>query len=241
VIRWILALALLLVPSIGLAQPDYTPIFNADVARTCTSSTRTLRLPVGNFVFLTPPARIPCALNMIGEGPAVTHLVRGYSGTSNVGFIIFEGGQDGYGGGSIRDLMLDAGTTSGGIALWVHAHLETDPNALSKNPHGLLVDNVIISSSVVDNTSGWNYGVYLDGGDNANPPAGVAPGIRFVRLHNVSVSKASILAYLFYYAMGTRAEMIDCFIPRGSGGVTAQGLNSQATYVVSPSCTLVTP
>jgi hypothetical protein len=245
----IISLSLVLLTTPALAQPvvysgpgngvgDNTSSFNMAVSSVCASGQRTLRVPAGNFLFLSAPARIPCALNLIGEGPAVTHLIRGYTGT---GFIIWEGGQDGYGGGSLRDLMLDAGTTSGGIGLWVHAHLETDPTVLSKNPHGLLVDNVLIGSTVVDSTSGWGYGVYLDGGDNANPPSGVAPGIRFVKLNNVSVSKASTLAYLFYYAMGTRAEMIDCFIPRGTSGVTAQGLNSQATYVVSPSCTLVTP
>lgn len=232
-------LAALLYTGVGDGITDNTSTFNSAVAQVCASNTRTLRVPVGNFIFLSPPARIPCALNLIGEGPAVTHLVRGYQG--GAGFIVWEGGQDQYGGGSLRDLELDAGTTTGGIALWVHAHLETDPTVPSKNPHGLVVENVVISSSSVDSTSGWNYGVYLDGSDNVNPPAGVAPGIRFVKLINVSVSKAAILAYLFYYAMGTRAEMIDCYIPRGQNGVTVQGIGSQATYVVSPSCTLVTP
>jgi hypothetical protein len=233
---------LLCAPGVSANPADYTATFDAAVATTCASpDTRTLRLPVGNFLFLSPPAPIPCALNLIGEGTAVTRLVRGYSGGTYPTFLVFAGGQDEYGGGSLRELTLDAGSTQGGIALWVKAHLETDPAVPSKNPHGFLAENVIVSSLVVDSTSGWNYGVYLDGGENAAPPAGVAPGIRFVRLHNVSVSKAAILAYLFYHAKGTRATMVDCWVPRGSSGVTVQGISSEGTYVVAPSCTLVTP
>lgn len=226
---------------VGDGLTDNTSTFNTAIAAVCASDTRTLYFPVGHFRFASAPAPIPCAVNIIGEGPAATWLTRDYEGGVTPAFLQWVGGQDTYGGGSLRELVVDGGAHQGGIGVWVKAHLETDPNVPSKNPHGFVVENVIISSMVVDSASGWAYGVYLDGGDNASPPSGVAPGIRFVRLHNVSVSKASILAYLFYYAMGTRATMIDCFIPHGPSGVTVQGISSSGTYVVAPSCTLSTP
>lgn len=224
---------------VGDGVTDNTATFNAAVAGVCVSSaTRTLAIPVGRYRFASAPAPIPCALNLVGEGPAVTVLIRDFPGAQLIKWV---GGQDPYGGGSIRDISLDAGTQTGGIGLWVQAQLETDPTVQSKNPHGLVIDNVfVVAAATYPNSGSWNYGVYIDGALNANPPAGVAPGMRFVRMFRVSVSRFTILPYLIDYGYGTRMVDCDCWIPIGSGSpvVWVQHDNG-ATYVMAtPQCPL---
>jgi hypothetical protein len=114
------------------------------------------------------------------------------------------------------------------------APLETNP-LLTLNPHGLLIDNVFIGATDADspNYGAWGYGVYLDGSLNANPPAGVPAGIRYVRLRNVSVSRYTILPYLAYYAYATSMVQVDCYIPLGGASTDVWALHSANTFVLS--------
>ena len=219
---------------------DSTPAFNAAVSAVCASqTTRTLTIPVGRFVFRSQPAPIPCALNIRGEGPAVTHLIRGASMNE---FIVWTGGQDSYGGGSIRDLSIDAGRFTGGIGLTIRALAENDPARVSRNPHGLIVENVfIVAAAEYPNQGHWNYGLYLDGSLNANPPAGVAPGIRLVRLSNINVSRFAILPYLFYHSKAARAVGLECWIPVGTGQAVIWRQDSEGTRSFNSGCRLGGP
>ena len=233
-----LAVALTDADPTGVA--DSTPAFNAAVSATCASTTsRTLTIPVGRFVFRSQPNPIPCALNIRGEGPAVTHLIRG---AQMLEFIVWTGGQDNYGGGSIRDLSIDAGRFTGGIGLTIRALPETDPQRQSRNPHGLIVDNVfIVAAAEYPNQGHWNYGLYLDGSLNANPPAGVAPGIRLIRLSNMNVSRFAIVPYLFYYAVGSRGIGLECWIPIGTGQAVVWREASEGTMSIHSACPLGGP
>jgi hypothetical protein len=238
-----LVLALLLIPASLPAAPleytgsgdgvgDNTAAFNAAVASVCASQTRTLYLPVGKYRFASPPAPVPCALNLVGEGKAVSWLIKDYA-VGNT-FLVYEGGQDGYGGGSVRDLSLmasPAGTQ--GIALYVYPLQETDPNVLSKAPHGLLVDNVQIGRYSTAG-GGWAYGIYLDGSRNTGIP-GVAPGIRAVSIRNVSVNFTSMLSYILYTAFGIKLLGVDCF--GASNGIWIGG-GSSIVDVYSPNCSV---
>ncbi len=219
---------------------DSKGAFDAAVAAACRSpDTRTVLVPVGKFIFFSAPARIPCALNLIGEGTSVTRFIREYASPES--FLLFTGGEDPYGGGTIRDMTLDAGHFSGGIALWVQAQPESDPTIGSMNPHGLLVDNVFIGAGIFYPQQGsWAYGVYLDGSLNSNPPSGVAPGIRLIRLRSMNISRVSILPVLLYYARGTRISDVDCFIPIGSGQPMIYIMNDlDSTRVTSASCLVI--
>lgn len=229
--------------SLEAISTDATPAFNAAVARVCASSTdRTLRLPAGQFVFHTAPAPIRCALNLIGEGQANTILIREYS--LPLYFIKWVGGDDRNGaGGSIRDLSLDAGHFKGGIALWIEAQPETDPNVGSKNPHGLMLENFfVISGAYYPNQGNWAYGIYLDGSSNVTPPPGVAAGIRAIRMNFVSVGQFTILPYLLYYALGTRIQQADCWVPVGTGpNVIYIMYDQDSTLVAASNCPVMRP
>ncbi len=222
--------------AVGDGVTDTAAAWQTAITAVCAStSSRTLRIPVGTFRFASPPAPVPCALNVRGEGPAVSHFVADFN--QGWGFKII-GGQDQYGGGSIRDLHISVGVgRNPSFCGVVEAHLETDPNVISRNPHGFVIDNVYCGLQPGASPGAWSYGWYLDGSQNANPPAGVAPGIRFVQIRNSVVSGAINDAWLFYYAFGTRALVIDCFIPKGTAGVNAQTLNGAGTYVLSSTCT----
>lgn len=215
----------------GDGVTDTSGAFNAAVDQVCASDeTRTLRIPMGRFRFTGSIDPIPCAINIVGEGMAVTTLIRD---NRDGEFLVVVGGQDEYGGGSIRDLKIATDPNRhSGIALTIRASLETDPTVGSKNPHGFLIDNIAIGR---DDAFGgtWNYGIYLDGSLNASPPPGIAWGIRWVRIRNSSVSVAQILPYLFYHAPGTQTIMGDCWI---SPNPTIYFLNSPSSYTLTNSC-----
>lgn len=200
-------------PAYGDGIQDASAAFDAAIATACASTeTRTVRVPVGVFRFTSKPADILCGVNLIGEGKGVSHLLLDYNPSSNNGeFIVFTGEQDEYGGASIRDLKLLIGLWNGGIALTVRAVPHYDPGESLRGPHGMLIDNIIIGRQNAHSGS-WNYGIYLDGSLNGNPPPGVAAGIRDVRLRDTSVATARSWSYLFWHAHGITATMIDCVV-----------------------------
>ena len=225
-----LAFAVITYTGIGDGIADNTATFNAAVAEACSSpSTRTLIIPVGKYRFGSPPDAIPCALNIRGEGKAVTWLLRDYSGQGGY-FLKLIGGQDTYGGGTIKDLSIYTSPNgTDGIAVWVLAHQDTDPNALSTNPHGLLIDNVQIGRYGA--TGGWSYGIYLDG--TQNPGAnGTAPGIRAVTVRNTSVSVASQNNYTVNTGYGIKFDGVECY---GGPGIWLGGASS-IIDIFSASC-----
>lgn len=227
-----LILSAILYAGVGDGVADNTATFNAAVADVCASSvTRTLQIPVGHFRFATPPAAIPCALNLQGEGKATTWLVRDYSGNGGY-FLKVTGGQDTYGGGSIRDLSIYTSPNGAdGIAIWVLAHQDADPNVLSTNPHGLLIDNVQIGRYMAG--GGWAYGVYLDGSQNPGSN-GTAPGIRSIILRNVSSAVASVYNFAALTGYGLKLFGVDCY---GGGGVWLG--SSSIVDVYSESCSVI--
>lgn len=208
---------------------DNTAAFNAAVASVCASpSTRTLLMPVGKYRFASPPAPIPCALNLVGEGKAATWLVKDYSAQGGY-FLKVVGGADTYGGGSIRDVSIYASPNStDGIGVWVVAHQDTDPAALSTNPHGLLIDNVQIGRYAP--TGQFAYGVYLDGSQNPGA-GGTAPGIRQVACRNTSAASCAVASFYLYVAHGTHLDEVDSFSTPTYGIVVDGG--SQNTDVWS--------
>jgi hypothetical protein len=226
-----LILSAILYTGVGDGITDNTATFNSAVAQVCSNSTtRTLVLPPGHYRFGSPPAAIPCALNIQGEGKGVTWLIRDYSGQGGY-FLKITGGQDSYGGGSIRDLSIYTSPNgTDGIAVWVLASPDMDPTVLSKNPHGLLIDNVQIGRySTAGGT--WAFGVYLDGSQNPGT-GGTAPGIRAVAIRNTSVAVTTTPLYL-YMAYGTRLTNIDCY----AGGTSIGQTNSSNTAITSATCT----
>jgi hypothetical protein len=208
-----LILSAILYTGVGDGITDNTGTFNAAVAQVCASSTtRTLVLPPGHYRFGSPPAAIPCALNLQGEGKGVTWLIRDYSGQGGY-FLKITGGQDSYGGGSIRDLSIYTSPNgTDGIAIWVLASPDTDITVLSKNPHGLLIDNVQIGRYGA--TGSWTFGIYLDGSQNPGPGA---PGIRAIAIRNTSVAVFTSYPIYLYNAYGTRMTNVDGYVALGSG------------------------
>lgn len=239
-------LASLLYMGIGDGVTDNVASFNAAVTETCASAeTRTLVLPPGHYRFSAPPAAIPCALNLQGEGKAVSWLIRDYSGQGGY-FLKIVGGQDTYGGGSIRDLSIYTSPNgTDGIAIWVLSHQDADPTALSTNPHGLLIDNVQIGRYSVLGGQ-WGYGVYLDG--SQNPGAnGTAPGIRVVTLRNVSSALATAFNYVANNGRVIKFFGVDCFggpgiwLGGGSNGIDVYSLNCPVSNDGTATSVFVTP
>lgn len=229
----------------GNGAADNTSAFNAAVQAICASTTeRTLKIPAGRYIFMSAPTPITCALNIAGEGQAVTVLIREYQVASGLsqGFIKWVGQGEMYGGagGSIKNLSIDAGHYTGGIGLWIQAQYESNPTVGSKNPHGLTIENVfVIAGAFYPLQGNWAYGIYLDGTLNASPPSGVAPGIRFVRMLNVGASQFSILPIILDGAIGTRILSADCFVAVGTGMYQIYVVNdSNATWAYS-SCPVV--
>jgi len=210
---------------------DNTATFNAAVAQVCASAdTRTLIIPPGHYRFSSPPAAIPCALNLIGEGKGSTWLIRDYSGQGGY-FLKVTGGLDTYGGGSIRDLSIYTSPNgTDGIAIWVLAHQDTDPTVLSTNPHGILIDNVQIGRYA--STGSWAYGIYLDGSQNPGA-GGTAPGIRVVAIRNTVVATHTLFPYYLNMAYGTRLENVDAYV----GPTVIGNANSSNTVLFSGTCT----
>lgn len=233
--RLFLTLAFVLNAANALAQTlvgdgvtDNTATWNQLVSNVCASNDRRVALPAGKFRFASPMAPIPCSLQVQGQGPGVSVFKFDYSSTE--GYWV-TGGIDGYGGGSLRDVTIVV--TSGhtvGFAVHIQAHLETDPNVLSHNPHGWLADNVLVGRDENPPFTGvFTYGFYLDGSANASPPSGIAPGIRLVRVLNSSVSSATSPA-LTYYAYGSFFSGFFC--PSGPYIMSLHANGS--TYVPAP-------
>lgn len=222
--------------AVGDNLTDNTAALDRAIGALCVSATdRTLHMPVGRFRFASPPDPIPCALNLVGEGAGVTHLIADFDGGA---LLYIVGGRDVYGGGSLRDMNLMAGEgRSVGFAVWVQAQSESDPTVASRNPHGFLFDNVLIGrEDVYPFTGRWHYGVYLDGSLNTQPVTGVAPFLRFIRLRDVSVSAYMILPYLVYYTSGVRVEMADCPIPIDGATETLYLWHALATVIAAAPC-----
>ena len=224
-----LALAAFVYAGVGDGVTDNTASFNAAVAQVCASTTtRTLIIPNGQYRFGSPPAPIPCALNLIGEGKSVTWLLRDYTGMGNY-FIQYTKGNDLYGGGSIRDLTIATTPNGiGGIAIWVTPYPDTDTTQTAKNPHGLLIDNVQIGRTIAGGS--WAFGVYLDGSNNPGPGA---PGIRAVAIRNTSVSGFTTYPVYLYNAYGTRMSDVDAYIALGSGVYAVGCTGSSNTLLTS--------
>ncbi len=206
--------------------------FDAALTALAATSSRTLLVPAGVYRFLSPPAPITCALNLVGEGKAVSWLIRDYTGLGNY-LLKIVGGQDWYGGGSIRDLSFGAGPgSSGGICVYILPHSETDPTVLSKNPHGLLIDNTQIGRFTTDGGT-WAFGIYLDGSQNPGTN-GAAPGARAIAIRNTSVSGHTTAPVYLYNAYGTRMTDVDAYI-----GPTVIGQTGSANTILrSGTCTL---
>ena len=189
---------------------------------------RTLTVPAGTYRFLSPPASITCALNLVGEGKAVSWFMPDYVGQY---FLQIRGGIDHYGGGSIRDCSF-APLQNVAIAVWVLPHPETDPTVQSKNPHGLLIDNIQIGRYAPTGGT-WGYGIYLDGSQNPSVN-GTAPGIRVVAVRNTSISSHTVAPMWLYMAYGTRMMNVDAYV-----GPTTIGQNlSSNTLLYSGTCSL---
>lgn len=224
----------------GGGTADNKAAWDALVAAKCASDDRSFILPMGVFRFASPMAPIPCSLKVEGEGPGVTVFKLDYNSPGGAGYYV-TGGLDPYGGGILRDasIVVTNGNTVG-LGVWVQAHPETNPNTVSRNPHGFTLDNVIMGRDGITEsgpfTGSFNYPIYLDGSLNVSPPSGVAPGIRYVRVRHVSVASFNILPALAYYAYGSRFIDFDCFASNG-GPAEVEGLNDQSsTLVLSATC-----
>lgn len=207
--------------------------FDSALVTLAATTSRTLSVPAGVYRFLSPPEPITCAVNLVGEGKAVSWFIRDYTGLGNY-FLKFVGGQDWYGGGCIKDLSFGAGPgSSGGICVYVVPHSETDPTVLSKNPHGLLIDNIQIGRFTTTGGT-WSFGIYLDGSQNPGTN-GTAPGARAIAIRNVSVSGYTSYPVYLYNAYGTRMTNVDGYV---GGAYTVGQTNSSNTTLTSGTLTL---
>ena len=210
----------------GDGTTDNVAAWNAAMAALPASPTdRLLHFPAGLFVFNSQPNPVTCAARIEGEGHVATKLMRG--GNFNGTLIKWTGGAEVYGGtqgapgggagGMLKHLSLDAGQTSGGSAVWIQSQPETNPNIGSRNPHGVLIEDVYaVGGYYYPNAGNWGIGFYLDGSLNANPPAGVAAGIRACRLHWCGASQFYLYPFLFDTAHGTRFMALDAYVPIGN-------------------------
>lgn len=224
--------ALALTPNLPNDGGDATPAFNQAVSTLCNSANdRQLILTAGVFSFLTPPAPIPCAVTIIGQGKGATRLIRRYSGG---GFLVWTRGVDQAGGG-IRNTQVEAGVnTTNGIAILVQALPDTDPNTNSLNRHSFEIDNVIVGREHA--SASWYVGVYFDGSQNPENDAGIAPGIRAP-----FVTRTTISGYLqsAIYLNKTKNALleVDCYIPlQGAGPVIYMGNVTVGTVIETRSC-----
>jgi hypothetical protein len=211
--------SLLLLPALAFAQPHYysgvgdgvtdnTATMNAAQESVCASNNRDLVLPVGAFRFLSPPNAPTCAINLVGSGKASTKLIKAYSGLGSYFLKRGQNAADTYGGGSIRNLTLWAGSEStDGIAIWVVATVDTGGlSATTKNPHGMLIDNVMIGKDVGGGSFG--FGIYLDGSNNPGPGA---IGVRGINIRDTSVNMATVADIYLYNAKGVNLIGVDCY------------------------------
>lgn len=201
-------------PVAGNGATDATPAWNAALAALKVDAfERTLHLPAGNFLFSSPPDEVTFAANIEGEG-LTTRLIRGYAVAPGAAsrFIKWTGGDEvGSGsGGSIKRLMIDGGAGQGGVGFWAQCPAESLP--LLKGPHSLFMEYVhVVCGFSYPNAGYWNYGFNLDGTLNANPPAGVANGIRNTRMAYCSVGQFANYPYLFDTCMSPRSLCLEAW------------------------------
>lgn len=189
---------------------------------------------MGRFRFVSEMNPIPCSLQVQGQGIGISVFKFDYTGTN--GYWV-TGGIDPYSGGSLRDVSITVGGGHTiGFAVHIQASLETNPNVSSHNPHGWLAENVLVARYPDPPFTGsFNYGFYLDGEANASPPAGVAPGIRYIRILFSSVSAFNILPALAFYAKGSVFAGFFCPFALGSGQLNVVGIHDDgSTYVMTP-------
>lgn len=234
---------LLLAPVLAVAQPHYytgpgdgvadnMAAMNAAQVAVCASSNRDLVVPVGVFRFLSPPDAPTCAINLRGSGKATTKFVKDFS--SPVGWYLFKRVQnatDLYGGGSFRDLTIWAGAAStNGMAIWVLPTPDTGGlSATTKNPHGLLIDNVMVSKDVGGGAFG--FGIYLDGSQNPGPGA---IGVRGINIRDTSVNFATTASFYLYNAKGVNMIGVDCYgVPTYNLGLDGA---TDGVLIVSRTC-----
>ena len=212
--------------------PDSTACFNAAVSDVCSSPiTRTLIVSVGKYRFASAPAAPTCAANFVGEGPAASFLIKDYSGGGFYFLKRVQNSVDTYGGGSIRDLAIWAGVNShDGIAIWVLATPDVGGISFTtKNPHGLLIDNIQIGADVGGGTFG--YGIYLDGSQNNGPGA---LGIRSVMIRGSRINLVTYADIYLYHAKGTQISNTECY-GNASYRLVIDGA-SEGTIIVSRTC-----
>lgn len=213
----------------GDGTTDNKEMMEAAQGAVCGSANRTLIMRCGTYRFLAPPAAPSCAINLVGEGKACTMLVKDYSGQGAYFLKRQQNASDTYGGGSIRDLTILAGPASkDGIAVWIVASTDGSSSAQSKNPHGILLDNLMIGAFPGGGTFG--FGIYLDGYANTSN----AIGIRSVSVRNTSVAAATVAGIYLYRAIGTHITATECY-GTPTHALAVDGA-SDSTVILSRTC-----
>lgn len=241
--KFVVSVLLVFMSALCFAQPHYyagpgdgitdnAAPFNAAQAAVCASPNRELIVPAGAFRFLSPPAAPTCTIDLVCASKGATRLIKDFS--SPVGWYLLKREQnavDTYGGGAIRNCTIHAGSGStNGMAIWVVATPDTAGlSATTKNPHGLLIDNVMISHDVGGGVFG--FGVYLDGSLNPGPGA---VGIRGINIRDTSVNFATTADFYFNNAKGVNMTGVDCYgTPTYNLGLDGQ---SDGILIVSRTC-----
>jgi hypothetical protein len=152
--------------------PDCTPALNSAIAAALAGDDKTIHVPAGQWMFMTPPNPISGGIRIIGEGKSDTVLTRAYS---NGEFLVIV-----QNGSEVKDLTLWAGPgTSGGIG--IHMIADNAPNGAGGNH---VIEDIWITSG----TGGtWAIPIYLDGLNRTIAPH----GIRAVTLRDVNVFNAT--------------------------------------------------
>jgi hypothetical protein len=193
---------------VGDGVTDNKAAMDAAQAAVCASGNRDLIIPSGKFRFLSPPVAPTCAINLMGSGKAVTTLIKDYSGMGGFFLKREQNAVDTYGGGSIRNIAIFAGPAStNGIAIWVVATPDAGGvTVTTKNPHGMLIDNIVIGKDVGGGSFG--FGIYLDGSVNPGPGA---VGIRGINIRDTSVNSAATADFYLNNAKGVNMTGVDCY------------------------------
>jgi len=220
---------------VGDGVTDNKAAMDAAQTAVCATSNRTISVPCGNYRFLTPPAAPSCAINLEGQGKACTALIKDYSGNGSYFLKRAINATDTYGGGSIRDMTIAAGPNStDGIAIWIVASQDANSSSESKNPHGILLDNLMLGAFV--GGGHFAFGIYLDGYANTGcqSGSGCAIGIRSVNIRNTSIAASSSADIYIYRAIGTSITSTECF-GTPTWNLAVDGA-SDGTLIVSRTC-----
>lgn len=208
---------------LGDDSTDNTSAFNtllATVKNSGAAGVKRIYFPKGTYRFGSKPSDIDFGVEIFGDGPTLSELVRNYNGSGQIGMLQLIGGAN---GSSIRNLAIRAASgTTAGSAIRI---LSDASNAVSF----CVLEDLYLSTLGTDT---WSNTLVIDGSAKTSAPVGA----RDISLRNCHVFGADGFSAVFDAVIGLSIAG-GGFYPAGgtnaaSGGISVEGDTSvESQYV----------